>query len=105
MWTLNNALPFIQELAPKIRALDYHLCLAGGVLNKGYSTYDLDLWFLPLTNGGSSPQKVVDLLQGELGPLTPLWDYDYVVTGDIPYRVKEMLRGEYCGCRVDLFIL
>jgi hypothetical protein len=50
MWGLSDALALIREIQPEIHALGFHVCLAGGVLNKGYSEKDLDLVFVPLTN-------------------------------------------------------
>jgi len=43
MWTIDEALEFIREHQSKCVELGYHIALAGGVLNKGYSNNDLDL--------------------------------------------------------------
>lgn len=66
MWTLDEALNLIRALQPSTRKFNYHLCLGGGVLNKGGSQKDLDLYFLPL---GTSSEKDADDLQGYLESL------------------------------------
>lgn len=50
MWGLSDALALVREIQSQIHALGFHVCLAGGVLNKGYSEKDLDLVFVPITN-------------------------------------------------------
>jgi len=50
VWNLHDALEFVREIQPEIRSLGFHVALAGGVPNKGYSHKDLDLVFIPLTN-------------------------------------------------------
>lgn len=47
-WLLDDALGVIRALQPQTRQFGYHLCLGGGVLNKGESEKDLDLYFLPM---------------------------------------------------------
>jgi hypothetical protein len=55
MWGLSDALTLVREIQPQMHALGYHVCLAGGVLNKGYSIKDLDLVFVPMTNEDRPP--------------------------------------------------
>lgn len=63
IWTMKEALGLIQALQPETRRFGYHLCLGGGVLNKGESQKDLDLYFLTLDNGkDSQPEKLKDWL-------------------------------------------
>ncbi len=45
-WTLEEALILVRALQPTAWQYGYHLCLGGGVLNKGVSSKDLDLYFL-----------------------------------------------------------
>jgi len=54
-WKIDDALPLIRALQPITRRFNYHLALGGGVLNKGYSNKDLDLFFLPLDNKTDQP--------------------------------------------------
>ncbi len=71
LWTLDGALPLIRSLQPKTRDFGYHLCLGGGVLNKGESNKDLDLVFCPLDNGKPSDPT------GLLSYLEILWGRAY----------------------------
>lgn len=50
MWGMHEALNLIREIQPTVHKMQYHVALAGGVLNKGFSRKDLDLVFIPLTN-------------------------------------------------------
>jgi len=47
MWALDNALTFIRSNQPAAMDAGYYLALAGGVLNKGFSTNDLDVVAVP----------------------------------------------------------
>lgn len=104
MWKLTQALPLIQELAPLVRDLDYHLCLGGSVLVAGTSDHDLDLWFIPLNGFESEPRKVYLLCEQTFGRLSALRDSPDYKAGE-PWHVKEMHRAMYMGKRIDLFIL
>jgi hypothetical protein len=46
-WTLENSVELIRILQPLAHQHGYHLALAGGILNKGYSEKDLDVVALP----------------------------------------------------------
>ena len=50
MWTLLEALKIVRMLQPVIRPMGYHITLGGGVLNKGISKKDLDLFILRCNN-------------------------------------------------------
>lgn len=62
MWTLDEALNLIREIQPQLRLQNYHVTLGGGVLNKGNSIKDLDLYFLPLEDDSVHPddRKIID---------------------------------------------
>jgi hypothetical protein len=68
MWTLKDALELIKILQPESRKFGFHLTLGGGVLNKGESTKDLDLYFISLVNK-NNPHKTEELVEW----LTSLW--------------------------------
>lgn len=55
VWTLEDGLRLIRILQPKAKEYGYHIALGGGVLNKGESKKDLDLYFLTLDNGKKTP--------------------------------------------------
>lgn len=112
-WTLEEALDLIRLIQPETRRFGYHLCLAGGVLNKGWSNKDLDLAFLPM----DKPDKLADP-EGMLQFLTSLWgtgldirtnteasvEETYPeVSEDSPYVEKR--KFDYSGMRIDVFIM
>lgn len=48
MWTLMEAIELIGPFQAALRPFDFHVALGGGVLNKGSSINDLDLYVLPV---------------------------------------------------------
>jgi hypothetical protein len=72
MWTLDEARAVVGILQPHVKPLGYHVALGGGVLNRGYSDKDVDLYFLPLDNPSTQPEALAVLLGGYLGEQHPL---------------------------------
>lgn len=103
-WTLESALAFIREIQPSIRELDYHILLAGGVLNTGKSEKDLDLWFIPLHGYESAPRKIMVWMIQNVGPCVALRDSpDY--GPDAFYHAQEAHVFTYMNRRIDVFVL
>lgn len=50
VWLLDDGLKLVRALQDDSRKFGYHLALGGGVLNRGESKKDIDLYFLPLMN-------------------------------------------------------
>lgn len=69
-WTINDAVDMVKELRPLIKDLGYFVTIGGGVLERGSSQNDLDLFLLPLRSDKieKNPAGVVELLQ-------KLWGY------------------------------
>lgn len=61
-WNLEDGLKLVRSLQPETRKYGYHLTLGGGVLNKGESTKDVDLFFLPLCNPAIAVGNAKDLV-------------------------------------------
>lgn len=117
-WTLEEALTLIRSLQPEAKKLGYHICLGGGVLNRGSSEKDLDLYFISLDNRiAPKSQDLVawlDKLWGEGKGLFPPVVTDVDVAARIlvryptppehsPYAAK--LKYTYSGLRIDVFVL
>lgn len=127
-WTLEEALMLIRGLQPETRKFGYHLCLGGGVLNKGFSDKDLDLYFLPMTGNleevvkKENVDKLVGWLEKIWGPKEALGRGPFNIAAynptirefiiqeiveeyplEIPYRIK--CKFNYSGLRIDVFIL
>jgi len=64
-WTLKEALELIRCIQVTCHSMyNYHICLGGGVLNKGESEKDLDLYFLPMNNEKEAePNKLIEWLE------------------------------------------
>lgn len=121
-WTLDGALELVRIIQPQVRKFNYHLCLGGGVLNKGASDKDLDLYFLPMASrtmvpnttglesflndiwgrsgvigNGGRLQLQVEEPNSEYGPVDPN-------SGELAYKLK--LKFTYSGSyRIDVFVL
>ena len=54
MWTLEEAQKLINGMQAFAKDYNYHVALGGGVLNKGKSDKDLDLYFLPIENNNNN---------------------------------------------------
>lgn len=98
-WSLDDALKLARALQPETRKYGYHLTVGGGVLNKGYSDKDLDLYFLPMHNEAVfpkvSPSDLLDWLASMWGKYTSLGDEykDSHAEPQMP-RVNAMDVGE-----------
>ena len=104
-WTLAEALALIRVLQPDIRRFNYHLCLGGGVLNKGWSAHDLDLYFMPMGAPGKpiNPTGLEKWLTELWGNPAPIGDPQYEDDEDEGLYVRK-LKYDYCGLRIDVFI-
>lgn len=111
-WTLDEALTVIRDLQPRIKALGWHVALAGGVLNVGRSDKDLDLVFLPLQNTAIDPastavdtHELIVLLDGTFGKAqggwsdaSPTWEPCAWMRVQYGYQLAN-------GQRIDVFIV
>lgn len=102
MWNLVEALELIREIQSKIRELDYHILLGGGVLNKGTSEKDLDLFFIPLNGYDGQHEDLIIFLFNRFGYLEPIRDSpDYGPEDKYHFRNALMKKYEK---RIDFFI-
>ncbi len=107
MWTIENGLKLVRALQPLTREFNYHLALGGGVLNKGESEKDLDLYFLPMggfnINGAEQKpnpdgmRKLLDKFWGVGKDISK----DYGNEKGYKHAVKYMRNGTQ---RIDVFI-
>lgn len=103
-WTLDTARVLIMALQHHTRSYGYHLALGGGVLNKGESEKDLDLYFLPLDNSGNPPQsqELTEWLETMWGKGVNISSDEYGHTNSY-YRVKKKFLTPMG--RIDVFII
>lgn len=110
MWDLESALKFIQKIQPSAKVVGFHVCLGGGVLNKGESNNDLDLYFLPLEDESNHPDdkrrtdpvnimEIMNRVTGNTG--TYQEDYDNLRTS---YRAK-MVYKYTLNSKIDIFVV
>ena len=105
MWTFQEAKPILDSCQALSRTFGYHMCLGGGVLNKGVSTKDLDIYFLPLDNNDSIPNP-----KGLLSALQALFFAKFEQLGkpyegnSLPYIFKGKLV-QANGKRIDVFVM
>lgn len=102
MWTLEQGLELLRSLQSKARDFNYHICLGGGILNKGESKKDLDLFFLPMDNGTDpDDQGLLTWLKSMWGEGGPFND-GYLDSGTLYYH---KLKFDHAGKRIDVFIM
>lgn len=81
MWDIDSGLTVVRLLQQDIRKFGYHVAVGGGVVNKGFSNKDLDLYFLPMNGLGrgkpSDPMRLHAYLEKLWGPSQPLGSYEY----------------------------
>ncbi len=106
MWTLAEAREFIStRLQDWARLYGYHVCLGGGVLNKGKSTKDVDIYFLPMNNGdGNRPKELlVELQKMLLAELVSIGsEYPEQM---LPYSFKGKMILPGSNKRIDFFLM
>ena len=98
MWTLDEALALVRSLQPLANREGYHIALGGGVLNKGLSFHDVDLYFLPM-DGREKGEMLGVLIDYFKSPPRPLGAQDYP---DDAFGIKVAFY--IGGKRVDVFI-
>lgn len=134
-WVLDDALELIRSLQGPAKDLGYHITLGGGVLNKGLSLKDLDLFFLPYEGRKQEGVKLVKWLGDLWGKGSvmggekkkpagserlvaqrrehPDGSFDYVTVmapaQDPSYppsaHYAKKMKFTYSGLRVDIFIV
>lgn len=109
IWNLQLALEHIRLMQPQLRAMGWHVCLGGGVLNVGFSDNDLDLYFIPLESDDDEPSGNIGELEEYLltrwGAASVNSDYD---SKESSYRKKlifGLTLGKKIPRRVDVFII
>lgn len=116
MWTFGNAKYWIDWAQAISREYGYHACLGGSILNKGHSSKDLDLYFLPLNNTkqypATDPLGLLEKLRQTFGPLEPIGSR-YCPDSELPYVYKGKAiitstitsLGTTSSQRIDFFIM
>lgn len=109
MWTLLKALTLIRGTQETAKGYGYHICLGGGVLNKGVSNKDLDLYFIPLINDGMDPKGLVQSLEIGWGPSSGEAESWSDPTRHDPFSHKLRFTGSkpsdaFIG-QIDVFII
>jgi hypothetical protein len=96
-WTLVDALALVRDIQPRLHAKKWHVALGGGVLNRGESSKDIDLYFLPFSDTETT-EDVMPLL-------FTLWgagdEIGYGESGIYAAKKKYTVDGR----RVDAFVL
>lgn len=100
-WGLDDALTLVRQLQKEVRPFGYHIALGGGVLNKGMSEKDLDLYFLPLVEHAQNYTKMMYLLVERFGAAIDIGSGGN--ERDNIYKDKvQFVNG---GKRVDVFVV
>ena len=99
---LDTGLMIARDIQPNVRKLGYHVALGGGVLNKGMSEKDLDLYFLPLVGEAANHSGLVAYLYKAWG----VADTIGCSGGDTNMGVyRDKLRFQTGHGRIEAFIV
>jgi hypothetical protein len=101
MWELSEGVALVRAIQTRVREFGYHVALGGGVLNRGGSDKDLDLYFHPMCNEEIKEDYIalVDFLRSIWGEAIPLGqDYgaphhdveDYDEPPVLEYRANQL---------------
>ena len=102
MWTLDEALVLVRELQPQLTQFEYHVALGGGVLNKGKSDNDLDLYFISFDfQLPENYERLIDFLKNKFGDLQSLVDKKY---DNSFFKAKLSNKNYHSMKRIDFFI-
>ncbi len=101
MWGINDALALVRELQPKLHLRKYHVAMGGGVLNKGYSEKDLDLYIFPF-NGADTIEPILPYLESVLGGSTDIGSDKDGYPADPSFQVR--VKFQIPQGRIDVFI-
>lgn len=104
MWTYAEGQAEVLRVQMAVRAFGYHVAMGGGVLNKGQSSKDLDLYFLPLDNGTQTPNAndLRSFLETRWGQSTPINDPAYGLSPHYRLKLKFMPTALK---RIDVFVI
>lgn len=103
IWTLRQGIKLVRKLQPALHARHYHVALGGGVLNKGWSVKDLDLYFMPFDQD-EPVRDILPFLEEQFGPSQPIGQTEYARNTPSAYAQKVKFL-EYAGGRIDAFIV
>lgn len=102
-WGMDEALRLVRRMQKDVRPLGYHIALGGGVLNKGYSDKDLDLYFLPCLGERHKPASLMTMLSREWGTASKIGTSGGDSNGSELYIHKVKFESPYG--RIDVFIV
>lgn len=114
-WTIEEGILIARSLEPVAIKFGYHVALGGGVLVKGFSLKDLDIFFyvhttiLKKSYDNKPPSSVIDhlLSDSQWSYLEPEKHKKDTGSGapDFDQRYKEIKRMVFNNRRVDLIFL
>jgi hypothetical protein len=108
VWALDEALDLIRELEKQIKPIKYTSAMGGGVIFKGHSKKDLDIFLAPYNKTDKDYDKLVEILE-KMG-FTRKKTKDEVHKGfnygsEKGKEHKHVEIWDYHGRRVDFFFV
>lgn len=97
-WTLDDALALVREIQPRLHAKKWHVALGGGVLNRGESGKDIDLYVLPFSD--------IETTEDVMPLLFTLWGAgDEIGYGESGIYAAKKKYTTVDGRRIDAFVV
>lgn len=108
IWTLEQGLEILRNLEKNLKPLKYTSTLGGGVLFKGFSTKDLDIFIAPYNKTDVNHDSLIKILEG-LGFIRKKTKEEvhkgFEYAGDSEKIHKHVEIWDFNGKRVDFFFV
>lgn len=95
--TLEDSAQIVSDLQESCMSLGYYLALAGGTLNKGYSSNDVDLVAVPRTSG-STKEDLIEYLKTKMVLVKPPTELSRG-------RMIDIFHFTYKGVNIDIAVV
>lgn len=104
MWNIAEGVNVVRNIESSVRELGYHTCLGGGVLHKGESKKDLDIFILPLLDRDETAkhEDLLIYLSATFGILEKIVDDEYGLPNSA--TVCDQRKVIFQDKRIDFFI-
>lgn len=102
MWTLNEAINFVQSNQANFKTFGYHIGLIGSVLNDGFSKDDLDIVVLPYEDKNITVDRLnlIEFLNNFYGAKSVLT----AMQVEYEENNREIFKADKNGRIIDFFV-
>lgn len=102
IWELEEAVELIQKLEGRVRPCNFHTCLGGSVLHKGFSNNDLDIFILPIDESDVIPDRmaILEVINDSFYGI----HYPIMKASGYNNASRTVYEGQHEGRKVNIFL-